>query len=102
MTLVLEMVLIGLQAFRGTTSHFNVATLFDGVVFTIMGAAIVVQTLSTVAVAVALWRQQLRRSRARLGAAARDDDDDRRRDDRRPDDAADAVSNSTPRAPASG
>ena len=34
------------------------ATLFDGVVFTIMGAAIVVQTLSTVAVAVALWRQQ--------------------------------------------
>jgi hypothetical protein len=56
-TMVLEMALIILQAFRGTTSHFNVATLFDGVVFTTMGAAIVVQTLSTVAVAAALWRQ---------------------------------------------
>ena len=58
-TLLLEMVIIGLQAFRGTTSHFNLATLFDGVLFTIMGAAILVQTLSTVAVAVALWRHQL-------------------------------------------
>ena len=55
-TLVLEIVLIRMQAFRGTTSHFNVATLFDGVVFTVMGAAILVQTLSTVAVAIALWR----------------------------------------------
>jgi hypothetical protein len=57
-TMVLEIALISLQAFRGTTSHFNVATLLDGVVFTIMGAAIVVQTLSTVAVAVALWRRR--------------------------------------------
>ena len=56
--LVGEMVLISLQALRGTTSHLNVATVFDGVVFTIMGAAIVVQTLSTVAVGVALWRHQ--------------------------------------------
>ena len=56
--LVLEIVLISMQAFRGTTSHFNVATLFDAVVFSVMGAAIVVQTLSTVAVAVALWRHQ--------------------------------------------
>jgi hypothetical protein len=55
-TMVLEIALISLQAFRGTTSHFNVATLFDGVVFTAMGAAILVQTLSTVAVAIALWR----------------------------------------------
>lgn len=58
-TMMLEMALISLQAFRGTTSHFNVATVFDGVIFTVMGAAILVQTLSTVAVAAALWRQQL-------------------------------------------
>ena len=57
-TLVLEIVIIDFQAFRGTTSHFNVATLFDGALFTIMGAAIIMQTLSTVAVAVALWRHQ--------------------------------------------
>lgn len=57
-TMLLEMVIIGLQAFRGTTSHFNVATLVDGVLFTVMGVAIIVQTLCTIAVAVALWRQQ--------------------------------------------
>jgi hypothetical protein len=57
-TLVVEIVIIGLQAYRGTTSHFNVATMFDGVLFSVMGAAIVVQTLSVVAVAMALWRQQ--------------------------------------------
>jgi hypothetical protein len=58
-TLVLEVAIIAAQAFRGTTSHFNVSTVFDGALFTIMGLAIVVQTLSTVAVAVALWRTQL-------------------------------------------
>jgi len=59
-TLVLEMVIIGLQAFRGTTSHFNVATLFDGILFGVMGVGILVWTLSTIVVAVALWRHQLR------------------------------------------
>ena len=57
--MVLEVIIIDLQAFRGTTSHFNVSTVFDGVLFTIMGAAIVTQTLSTIAVAVALWRERL-------------------------------------------
>lgn len=57
--MVLEVVIIDLQAFRGTTSHFNVGTLFDGVAFSIMGAAIVTQTLATIAVAVALWRERL-------------------------------------------
>ena len=55
--LLLEIVIIDLQAFRGTTSHFNVGTILDGVLFTTMGLAIVVQTLSAIAVAVALWRQ---------------------------------------------
>lgn len=57
--MVLEVVIIDLQAFRGITSHFNVGTVFDGVLFSIMGAAIVTQTFSTIAVAVALWRERL-------------------------------------------
>jgi hypothetical protein len=57
-TLLIEIVIIDLQAWRGTPSHFNVGTLVDGVLFTIMGLAIVVQTFAAVAVAVALWRQQ--------------------------------------------
>jgi hypothetical protein len=56
-TLTLEIVIIDLQAWRGTTSHFNVGTVVDGVLFTLMGFAIVVQTLAAIAVASALWRQ---------------------------------------------
>jgi hypothetical protein len=56
--LVLEIVLIDVQAARGVTSHFNIATPFDVVVFATMGLAIFVQTLSTIAVAVALWRHR--------------------------------------------
>jgi hypothetical protein len=56
-TLLLEIVIINLQVWRGTTSHFNVGTLVDGLLFSIMGTAILVQTCATVAVAVALWRQ---------------------------------------------
>ena len=55
--LTLEMVIIGLQAWRGTTSHFNLTTPFDAILFQIMGAVIVAQTFTTIAVAVALWRQ---------------------------------------------
>jgi hypothetical protein len=67
--LALEMVVIAGQAARGVASHFNVATLLDGVLFTIMGAAILVQTFSTIAVAVALWRERL--ADAALGWALR-------------------------------
>ena len=56
-TLLLEIVIIDVQAWRGTTSHFNVGTLVDGILFTIMGLAIVVQTVAAIALAVALWRQ---------------------------------------------
>jgi hypothetical protein len=58
LTMVIEIVIIGTQAWRGTTSHFNMATTTDAVLFQIMGGAIVAQTLSTIAVAVALWRQR--------------------------------------------
>jgi energy-converting hydrogenase Eha subunit F len=57
-TLLLEIVIIDVQAWRGTTSHFNVGTLMDGILFTIMGLAIVVQTSAAISVAVALWRQR--------------------------------------------
>ena len=56
--MVLEIAIIGTQAWRGTTSHFNVGTRLDAVLFAIMGGAIVIQTLSTSAVAIALWRHR--------------------------------------------
>lgn len=55
--LILEMALIVIQAARGTTSHFNVATPLDTAIFAAMGIGILVQTLASVAVAVALFRQ---------------------------------------------
>jgi hypothetical protein len=55
---VLEVGLIDLQAWRGTTSHFNSATALDRMIFLTMGSAIVIQTFISVATAVALWRQR--------------------------------------------
>lgn len=57
LVLLLEIAIIAFQAARGTTSHFNVGTLFDAMLFMVMGVAILVQTLASIAVAVALWRQ---------------------------------------------
>jgi len=57
-TMVLEIAIISTQAWRGTTSHFNVGTWLDAVLFAIMGGAIVIQTLSTIAVAIALRRHR--------------------------------------------
>jgi hypothetical protein len=55
---VLEVAIIDLQAWRGTTSHFNVSTPLDATFFLVMGGAILTQTFVSVAVAVALWRQR--------------------------------------------
>lgn len=60
LTLVVEIIIIVLQAWRGTTSHFNVGTGFDLVLWNTMGGAIATQTMVSVAVAVALWRQRFR------------------------------------------
>src|SRR5215471_11221683 len=54
---VLEVAIIDAQAWRGTTSHFNVSTKLNMALFFVMGSAILLQTLTSVAVAVALWRQ---------------------------------------------
>jgi hypothetical protein len=55
---VLELLMIGGQAYRGTTSHFNVSTLFDAVIFISMGAIIGLQTLLAAWLAVVVWRQR--------------------------------------------
>ena len=54
---VLEIGLVYLQAWRGTTSHFNVGNPLDALVFGVMGVAIVAQTIASAFVLVALWRQ---------------------------------------------
>lgn len=43
-TVSFEMVAIAMQAARGVASHFNRSSLFDGVVFALMGVAILVNT----------------------------------------------------------
>ncbi len=55
--LLMEVAIVFVQAWRGTTSHFNTSTALDGALFTAMGLGILGQTLLTVAVVVALWRQ---------------------------------------------
>jgi hypothetical protein len=67
--MVVEMAIIGSQAARGTTSHFNTATPFDAVLFGIMGLVIVTQTLASISIAVAFWRQRF--ADASLGWALR-------------------------------
>lgn len=55
---VLEVALIDAQAWRGTTSHFNVSTPVNAIVFGVMGVAILAQTVISIAVVVALWRHR--------------------------------------------
>ncbi len=56
--MLFEVAIIDVQAWRGTTSHFNVGAPLDAALFAAMGVAILAQTLASVAVAVALWRQR--------------------------------------------
>ncbi|MEQ1913317.1 MAG: hypothetical protein ABMA15_31180, partial [Vicinamibacterales bacterium] len=66
---VFEVGIIDVQAWRGTTSHFNVNTPVDAVLFSVMGVAILIQTIASGFVAFALWRQHI--SNRVMGAALR-------------------------------
>ncbi len=57
--LLVETALITLQVLRGTTSHFNAATVFDGIVFSIMGAFILLLSLAGFLLAIFLLFQRL-------------------------------------------
>ena len=54
---VLEIAIIDLQAWRGTTSHFNATTPLDRTLFFVMGGAIIIQTAVSVWTAVALSKE---------------------------------------------
>jgi hypothetical protein len=55
--LFLEIALIDMQAARGTTSHFNISTQFDAMVYGVMGISIACIWLSMLLLTVALFRQ---------------------------------------------
>lgn len=57
LVLILEIAIIDLQAFRGTTSHFNHATPLDSALFETMGIAIGILWLASLLIAIALFRQ---------------------------------------------
>jgi hypothetical protein len=61
-SIAIEIVIIDMQAARGTTSHFNMATSFDTTAFVVMGISITTLWLSMAAMTYALWRQQIRPS----------------------------------------
>lgn len=73
LTGAIEMVIITGQVIRGRRSHFNFETDLDGTLFTIMGATIVVLWISSLVIAILLFRSRLAdRASAwamRLGAA---------------------------------
>ncbi len=48
LAMIIEIICISLQAGRGVTSHYNVATAFDRAIFSMMGAMIFVNTLLAV------------------------------------------------------
>src|ERR1700748_2834459 len=54
--LLVEIVLIDLQALRGTSSHFNVGTGFDGMVYGTMGVSIALVWLAMFGLTILLFR----------------------------------------------
>ncbi|MCA8831105.1 hypothetical protein [Hymenobacter pini] len=58
LSMVVEMGCIFLQAARGTTSHYNTASAFDGLIFGLMGTFILVNTLATIWAVYLVWHYQ--------------------------------------------
>jgi hypothetical protein len=57
-SMVAEQAVIFVQAARGTTSHYNVRSTFDGALFSVMGVFIMVNTLMTVWALYLAWRHR--------------------------------------------
>jgi hypothetical protein len=69
-TMALEVGLITMQRWRGVGSHFNMATLFDNVVFQSMGALIVTASVPIVLWMIGIWRHKTLRADLRIAAGA--------------------------------
>lgn len=55
--MIVELILISVQAFRGVRSHFNVSTVLDTAIFSIMGASILALWIVSVLALIFLVRQ---------------------------------------------
>src|SRR3954453_5249362 len=58
LVVIMEVAIIDLQAARGTTSHYNVATTLDAVLFGAMGNGIVIAWIAAITLTVALFRHR--------------------------------------------
>ncbi|MEO7802306.1 MAG: hypothetical protein ABIR81_09915 [Ginsengibacter sp.] len=57
-TMFLENALILLQVLRGTTSHYNSSSVFNGMVFSVMGLIIVIFTIISILICIKFFRQK--------------------------------------------
>lgn len=56
--LIIEILIIDIQALRGTTSHFNLVSNLDSTLFTIMGLGILALWVASVGILRAVWRHK--------------------------------------------
>ena len=56
-TMVIEIVCISLQSFRGVPSHFNISSPLNGAIFSVMGLSILANTLIVTLVLVFFFRK---------------------------------------------